>query len=66
MSMKICNNTIGNRTRDLSPGSTVPQPTAPCMPAIILLDVALRYSLTMQSNKPQKLIAFESTNFHHI
>jgi hypothetical protein len=28
MSMKISNNTIGNRTRDLSACSAVPQPTA--------------------------------------
>ena len=29
MSMKNCNDTIGNRIRDLSNFSAVPQPTAP-------------------------------------
>jgi len=29
MSMKNCNETIGNRTRDLPDCSAVPQPTAP-------------------------------------
>jgi hypothetical protein len=29
MSMKNCNDTIGNRTRDLPACSAVPQPTAP-------------------------------------
>ena len=52
MSMKISNDTIGNRTRDLPACSVVPQPTAlPCAPIF-----AIKQQLKKGKEKTHKQI----------